>query len=78
MIDALTRAQRWHDTDHGHDRKGPLRNSRFRSARIDAIRWPATPCWCCCPYCNPATNPARRSPFWYQARQEIIRRRAPS
>jgi hypothetical protein len=64
------RAQRWHDTDHGHDRGAPLRSSRFRKAVVEREPGRVSSCWCCCEQCNPDWGHPRPNPFWSVAQLE--------
>lgn len=69
-ITDLTRAQRWHDTDHGALRAPAPASTRFHLF-VDAPE-PAeqiSSCWCCCRLCDPAGGVARwggvrPNPYW--------------
>jgi hypothetical protein len=63
------RAQRWHDTDHGADRK-PLRSTRWRTAVKEREPDWVSSCWCCCEQCDPDWKHPRPNPFWRLAHQQ--------
>jgi hypothetical protein len=63
------RAQRWHDTDHGKDRAGPIRDTRYRTALPDGPSEPDAGCWCCCQRCDPDESD-RPNPFYPSPRTE--------
>ncbi len=63
-------AQRWHDTDHGRDRK-KARRSYGRTFRSEPDPGWVSHCWCCCEHCNPDWNLARPNPYWTMAQAEM-------
>lgn len=67
MLSYPSRAQRWHDTDHGLDRGKPLKTNKFIVALPDVESKWASSCWCCCPECDPEDS-ERSNPYWELAK----------
>lgn len=63
----LYRAQRWHMTDHGPDRKPALRDTKFRISIPEPEPGFFSSCFHCCQRCDPDRNPARPNPYWTPA-----------
>lgn len=68
------RAQRWHDTDHGPDRKAPSKDTRFRIPINEPEPEWVSSCFCCCERCDPEWEHPRPNPYWTRAMVRVITR----